>query len=269
MTEIGIVIDCEDKVIRWEAQEIPMKEHHLLSSQEVLEIVYFAAGEPQVVLEAEDHHAKILYADYSKVNMDEYVHELSYLTPEQIDLLGQTLKKFPILFGGGLGTLKIPPIDLELKEGAKPYHARPFPVPQCYERTTKVEMDRLTKIGVFNKNYDSEWAAPTFVQPKKTGDVGILTDFRKLNEQLKRTPYPLPKIAELLRKLRGFQWATALDLGMGYYHIPLSKQAQRLCSTILPWGKYQYQRLPMGIKCSPDIFQRVMNELLGDCKTNN
>ena len=80
MTEIGIVIDCEDKVIKWEGQEIPMKENHLLSLQEVLEMMYFAAGEPQGVLEAEDRHAKILDADYSKGNMDEYVHELSYLT---------------------------------------------------------------------------------------------------------------------------------------------------------------------------------------------
>ena len=125
-------------------------------------------------------------------------------------------------------------------------------------------MKRLTDIGVFNTKYDSEWAAPTFIQPKKTGDVRILTDFRKLNDMLRRMPYPLPKISELLRKLRGFQWATAIDLSMGYYHIPLTTNAQKLCTTILPWGKYQYQRLPMGIKCSPDIFQRVMNELLGD-----
>jgi hypothetical protein len=32
----------------------------------------------------------------------------------------------------------------------------------------------------------------------------------------------------------------------------------------LPWGKYQYKRLPMGVKTSPDIFQRIMYELLGD-----
>jgi hypothetical protein len=33
---------------------------------------------------------------------------------------------------------------------------------------------------------------------------------------------------------------------------------------ILPWGKYCYKRLPMGIKNSPDIFQAVINDLLGD-----
>jgi putative transposase len=51
---------------------------------------------------------------------------------------------------------------------------------------------------------------------------------------------------------------------MGYYHIPLDEYSQRLCTTILPWGKYRYKRLPMGIKNSPDIFQAVINDLLGD-----
>jgi hypothetical protein len=51
---------------------------------------------------------------------------------------------------------------------------------------------------------------------------------------------------------------------MGYYHIPLDLEAQKLCTTTFPWGKYQYKRLPMGVKTSPDILQRIMNELLGD-----
>jgi dihydroorotate dehydrogenase len=94
--------------------------------------------------------------------------------------------------------------------------------------------------------------------------VRILTDFRRLNAQIKRKPFPLPKISDLLRKLRGFKYATAIDLSMGYYHIPLDLEVQKLCTTILRWGKYQYKRLPMGIKISPDIFQRGMYEVLGD-----
>ena len=30
---------------------------------------------------------------------------------------------------------------------------------------------------------------------------------------------------------------------------------------MLPWGKYEYQKLPMGLCNSPDIFQDKMNEL--------
>jgi hypothetical protein len=89
---------------------------------------------------------------------------------------------------------------------------------------------------------------------QKTGDVHILTDFRRLNAQIKRKPFPLPKISDLLRKLSGFKYATAIDLSMGYYHMPLDLEVQKLCTTISPWEKYQYKRLTMGVKTSPDIF---------------
>jgi hypothetical protein len=70
--------------------------------------------------------------------------------------LGETLKKFPTLFGGGLGMLNIKHVKLELIDGAKPYHARPFPVPQSLKTTTKKELKRLTNIDVFNRSSDSE-----------------------------------------------------------------------------------------------------------------
>ena len=111
---------------------------------------------------------------------------------------------------------------------------------------------------------ESSWTAGTFIQPKKTGDVRVLTYFRKLNEYLVRRPHPLPKISDLLQKLEGFKWATAIDLSMGYYHIPLDKYSQGLCGTVMPWGIYQYTVLPMGICNAPDIFQGIMMKLLGD-----
>jgi Reverse transcriptase (RNA-dependent DNA polymerase) len=60
----------------------------------------------------------------------------------------------------------------------------------------------------------------------------------------------------MLHKLEGFMYATYLDLNMGYYHMILTPFARRLlCTIVLPWGKYEYCRLPMGLSVSPDIFQ--------------
>ena len=42
---------------------------------------------------------------------------------------------------------------------------------------------------------------------------------------------------------------------MWYYHIELSPGAKQICTIILPWGKYKYQKLPMGVCNSPYIFQ--------------
>jgi dihydroorotate dehydrogenase len=70
----------------------------------------------------------------------------------------------------------------------------------------------------------------------------------------------------MIRSMEGFSFASALDLNIGYYHIKLDHDAdaQKLCTIVLPWGKYKYKRLPMGIKIAPDVFQNVMSKLVQD-----
>jgi hypothetical protein len=47
---------------------------------------------------------------------------------------------------------------------------------------------------------------------------------------------------------------------MGYYHNELRRLSK--CTIILPFGKYEYQCLPMGLCNSPDIFQEKISELM-------
>ena len=151
-----------------------------------------------------------------------------------------------------------------MKEGAKPFSQRYYPVPHLYKETFKKELDRLEKLGVVEKVQQSEWGSPTFIIPKKDGRVRFLADFHRLNLMLKRKPYPLPRISDTLQQLEGFTYATSLDMNMGYYHIKLSPRAADMCTIITKYGKYRYKRLPMGVACSPDIFQAKIYELLGD-----
>ena len=232
--------------------------------QETVNAIYALTQDSPVIQQAEQRQQKILDADYSAVDIDDYVNGLTELTTVEKEQLKHMLKRHPKLFQGGLGVLNVPPVHLDLKPDAKPYHSHAFPIPQSVRTTTKKEIDRLEAIGVLKKQYDSEWAAPMFVQKKKTGDVRVLVDFRKLNDCILRKPFPLPKIADLLQTLTGFTYATAIDLSMGYYHIPLDEASQKLCSMVLPWAKYQWTRLPMGVKCAPDIFQSIVSNLFSD-----
>ncbi len=65
-----------------------------------------------------------------------------------------------------------------------------------------------------------------------------------------------------MQELEGFTYATALDLNMSYFSIRLDAEASKMCTIIFPWGKYSYNRLPMGFGGSADIFQAQMMDLM-------
>ncbi len=108
----------------------------------------------------------------------------------------------------------------------------------------------------------SKWALPSLIIPKKDHNVRTISDFRELNKQIVRKRYPVPKISATLQELEGFTYAITLDLSMGYYTIRLDPTAAEMCTIIFPWGKYSYQRLPMGFAGSADIFQVEMGILM-------
>jgi hypothetical protein len=118
------------------------------------------------------------------------------------------------------------------------------------------EVERLCEVGVLRKVNRLEWAAPTYIIKKKNGSARFISDFRELNKRDFTKTYPIPKIQEMLQNLEGFAYASSIDLNMGYYHIELSPESRKLCTIVLPWGKYEYQKLPMGLCNSPDVFKR-------------
>jgi hypothetical protein len=177
--------------------------------------------------------------------------------------LYKLLNKFAHLFDGTLGNLKTDLVDLELKDkNEKPYHVKPYLVPHSQEQQLKDEAQRLIDFGVLQKVNTSEWACTMFIISKPDKSLRSLADLTELNKRIRKKPFPIPKINDLLQKLEGFCLATSFDLNMGYYHIGLTPNTSSLCTVVLPWGKYEYLRLPMGLCNSQDIFQEKMSELI-------
>ncbi|KAL7480885.1 hypothetical protein ACHAW6_011363 [Cyclotella cf. meneghiniana] len=73
--------------------------------------------------------------------------------------------------------------------------------------------------------------------------------------------YPMPIIIVLFCKCSGYKFFTKLDISMQYYSFELDEFSQNLCIIITPFGKYKFLMPPMGLKCSPDIAQSIMESI--------
>ncbi len=67
----------------------------------------------------------------------------------------------------------------------KPVCNRAYPVPHFQKKTFSCELDHLVSIGVLKPTGSPEWAVPTFIIPKKDGQVHWVSDFCELNKAIK------------------------------------------------------------------------------------
>ena len=267
MKILGIDLLFSEGMMTWDNVSVPMVDFNTLekilkTQNKEINVLYTEQEESPAVQQMINRATKVLDANYKKANIKEYLdEECAELSAKQRQQLEKIITKYEILFGGGLGKWNRDPVSFSLKPNAKLVQSRPFQVHHIHQETLKKEVERLVKIGVLRKNPTARYSIPSFIIPKKDGTVRFVSDFRKVNQILERAPFPTLRIKDLLESLAGFQWVSAIDLNIGYYHIELDPFAQEVCTIVFPWGKYSYNRLPMGISCAPDIFQAEISSL--------
>ena len=70
MTEIGIYVNTDDKIVVWKDRTIPLKERGALQDSNDVQQLYHMAVTPPVIQRAEERQRTILDADYSQVDID-------------------------------------------------------------------------------------------------------------------------------------------------------------------------------------------------------
>jgi hypothetical protein len=89
------------------------------------------------------------------------------------------------------------------------------------------------------------------------------------NKVIRCKQYPLPMITDILCKHSGYKFFSKLDVSIQYNRFELDKESQDLYTIIMLFGKYMYLRLLMEVKCSPDIAQAAMGNVLSDINDAN
>ena len=186
--------------------------------------------------------------------------------PENLANLEQLLNKYTDILAKkgdpvGLCDLYEPSISLDTEE---PIYVAQYPIPYKMRSEMKKSVDEFLKEGIIQYS-KSPYNAPTIMVTKKDEGFRMVIDYRKLNLHVVTDPFPIPRIDQILEELGGCQFFSALDLLNGFYNLKIRPEDRLKTAFSTYEGHYEFVRLPMGLKNSPSIFQRMMNIVLAGC----
>jgi hypothetical protein len=194
LNALGMVINFKDRVVQWDGYSAQLNTG-----------VKLTAADKEAFNDQEfPDECKEVTGDGVKPSDLMPPHLTGEIAAKYLNLIEQYQK----LYDGRLGHMQFPDYELPLSSDFKPTHAKPYAIPRSMEEKAKAAIQRLLDLDVLEQVYDSEMASPAFSLTKANGSLRLLVDFRWLNKFLRRSPYFVPKIREILLRLAGAKCMT-------------------------------------------------------------
>ena len=174
--------------------------------------------------------------------------------------ISDTLEKYNNVFTG-LGCLK-DPYHIQIDESVSPVVHPPRRVPAALRDRLKSTLCDMEQMGVIRKvDEPTDWVSSVVIVEKPNSNkLRICLDPKDLNNAIKREHLELPTLEEITSRMAGAKVFSKIDLNHGYWQQTLDQESQLLTTFNTPFGRYCYKRLPFGIKCAQEVFQKRISQ---------
>lgn len=193
--------------------------------------------------------------------LNEYVNRVT--TEEESAVT--SAKEFP--------KIAIDPVNFKINGNVVSKQSIRYNIPKAFENSVNERLARMEEKGIIeraDKENDSiTFVSPMVLVPKGAKDFRIVVDYREVNKAIIREPYPMPSLEKIWTDIPhndGILFFTKLDLKDAYFHIELHENVRHLTTFMTANGLMRFRRLPFGLSCAPELFQRVMEKLFVSCK---
>ena len=182
------------------------------------------------------------------------------LTVKQQDRLNGVLSEFGAVLCNTPGRTESVTLSINTGE-APPIRSHPYRIPPVWREEVKQQIDQLLDLGIIRAS-ESPWSSSVVTVKKKDGGVRICVDYRAVNGVTAPDPYLMPFIEDILDTLASAKFLSKIDLNKGFHQIPIREADMEKTAFCTPWGKFQFCRMPFGLRNGPAVFQRLMDKLL-------
>lgn len=171
------------------------------------------------------------------------------------------IREYEDLFEDQTKVARIPPVRIEIRGNPRSIRT-PRPCSVSQKETIEKAVTEMLENGIIEES-NSSFASPLVLVKKKDGEVRFCVDYRELNKSMVDCRYPLPRINELLRCLKGVKYFSCLDLRAGYWQVEITEDSKEWTAFVCHKGVFHFKVLPFGLKIAPAMFQKNMENLLG------
>ena len=146
-----------------------------------------------------------------------------------------------------------------------PISQGPYNTPQALIKSVDKELEWLKAKGYIHES-NSNWASPMVTVLKLDGSVHLCIDFKMINTVTMPHPFYMPRVEEVLEKVGKSKVISKVDLTKVYYQVPMHPEDIEKTAFVCHIGKYEFLRMPFGVRNAPAVFQELMHKLFRGVK---
>ena len=182
------------------------------------------------------------------------------LTDSQAGHLANLKEKYKENLTATPGLADVVPFTINTGDHS-PIAKPPYRIPEKWKDQLREHTLELQQLGIIRLSM-SPWCSSSVTVGKKDGSLRLCQDYRPLNSITVSDPYCMKRIDDTLDLLGEARYLTKLDLAKGYYQILMDEADVQKTAFSTPFGKFEYVRMPFGLKNAPTHFQRSMDIVL-------